>query len=40
MKFSEFLLFYSALEEFSGWHAHLSRCWRDTWSDKGWEPLL
>jgi len=21
-------------------HAHLSKCWRDTWSGKGWEPLL
>jgi len=21
-------------------HAHLSKCWRGTWSEKGWELLL
>jgi len=21
-------------------HGHLSDCWRGTWSEKGWEPLL
>jgi len=23
-----------------GGHAHLSECWRGTWSEKGWEPLF
>jgi len=23
-----------------GVHAHLSKCWRGTWSEKGWEPLV
>jgi len=21
-------------------HAHLSKCWRGTWSEKGWKPLI
>jgi len=21
-------------------HAHLSVCWRGTWSEKGWEPQV
>jgi len=24
---------------FWGVHAHLSKCWRRTWSEKSWEPL-
>jgi len=24
----------------SGVHVHLTKCWRGTWSEKGWEPLL
>jgi len=23
-----------------GVHAYLSKCWRGTWSEKGWEPLF
>jgi len=23
-----------------GVHVHLSKCWRGTWSEKAWEPLL
>jgi len=23
-----------------GVHAHLSECWRGTWLEKGWEPLI
>jgi len=23
-----------------GVHASLSECWKGTWSEKGWEPLL
>jgi len=22
-----------------GVHSHLSKCWKCTWSGKGWEPL-
>jgi len=25
---------------FWGVHANLSKCWRGTWSEKDWEPLL
>jgi len=34
-------LFSSAFlsQEFLGVHAHLLKCWRGTWSKKGWEPL-
>jgi len=23
-----------------GVHSHLTKCWRGTWSEKGWNPLL
>jgi len=26
--------------EILGVHIHLSKCWRDTRSEKGWEPVL
>jgi len=25
--------------EILGVHAHHSKCWRGTWSERGWEPL-
>jgi len=40
-RLSDFCYFNSSfLSNKLGVHARLSKCWRGTWSGKGWEPLL